>query len=71
MPNIVMVGHVLTKVIFGQAKESLLDTHEQKSRLIGLHVVALTNRMTVSQRLKPLGPINPKYFAPPAESYTL
>ncbi len=42
----VMLGHVLAKVISEQAEESWLDTYEQKRRPVGLHVVALTDRMT-------------------------
>jgi 2-polyprenyl-6-methoxyphenol hydroxylase-like FAD-dependent oxidoreductase len=42
----IMLGHVLTKVLSGQAEEGLLDTYEQRRRPVGLHVVALTDRMT-------------------------
>jgi 2-polyprenyl-6-methoxyphenol hydroxylase-like FAD-dependent oxidoreductase len=42
----IMLGHVLAKVLSGQAPESWLDTYERRRRPVGQHVVALTDRMT-------------------------
>jgi 2-polyprenyl-6-methoxyphenol hydroxylase-like FAD-dependent oxidoreductase len=42
----ITLGHVLAKVLSGQAEESWLDTYEHSRRPVGLHVVALTDRMT-------------------------
>ncbi len=42
----ITLGHVLAKVLSGQAAEGWLDTYEHRRRPVGLHVVALTDRIT-------------------------
>jgi hypothetical protein len=52
----ITLGHVLAKVLSGQVAESWLDTYEHRRRPVGLHVVALTDRITRVATLDTVGP---------------